>query len=417
MIGSPGRLNLVASAAPPAPAVGPRGRNYQGAALLANSFRPFFLFGSIQAGLAILVWLPVFYGELSLTSAFAPRDWHVHEMLYGYLPAAITGFLFTAIPNWTGRLPIRGTPLLVLVLVWIAGRLAVTFSAEATWWVALIVDAAFLALVAAAAAREILAGKNWRNLTVVMLVSLLLAGNIGFHLEAHLRGAADCSIRAGIAVVVLLISLIGGRIVPSFTRNWLVRENPGRLPVPFSRFDMIVVATGAVALLGWIVWPESRVTGTALALAALLHLVRLARWAGDRTFRERLLVILHVGYVFVPIGFGLGALAAFGVVPTSAGVHAWMVGGAGIMTLAVMTRATLGHTGQNLTASWATRTIYLAIIVAAIARIGAVFDPAQDFILLHVAACAWVLAFFGFALAFGPLLLGNTWRALAVRSS
>src|SRR5215471_18805753 len=178
MIGSPGRLHLVA---PATPQTSPRNRNYQGTALLANSFRPFFLLGAIQAGLAILVWLPVFYGELSLVSAFAPRDWHVHEMLYGYLPAAITGFLFTAIPNWTGRLPIRGMPLLVLVLVWITGRLAVTFSAEATWWLALIVDAAFLALVAGAAAREILAGKNWRNLTVVVLVSLLLAGNIGFH--------------------------------------------------------------------------------------------------------------------------------------------------------------------------------------------------------------------------------------------
>jgi uncharacterized protein involved in response to NO len=415
LIGSPRPLNLVAPTARAVPEPDLRRRNYQGAALLANSFGPFFLFGAMQAGLAILVWLPVFYGELSLVSAFSPRDWHVHEMLYGYLPAAITGFLFTAIPNWTGRLPIRGMPLLVLVLVWIAGRLAVTFSAEATWWVALIVDAAFLALVAGAAAREILAGRNWRNLTVVVLVSLLLAGNIGFHIEAHLRGAADYSIRAGITVVVLLISLIGGRIIPSFTRNWLVRENPGRLPVPFSRFDIIVVATGALALACWIFGPESWITGAVLALAAVLHLARLARWAGDRTWRERLLVILHVGYLFVPFGFLLGALAAFGAVPTSAGIHAWMVGGAGIMTLAVMTRATLGHTGQSLTASWATQTIYLAIVVAAVARICAVLDPAQDFILLHIAACGWVLAFFGFAIAFGPLLLGSKWRALAVR--
>ena len=160
--------------------------------------------------------------------------------------------------------------------------------------------------------------------------------------------------------------------------------------------------------------PESRVVGAALALAAALHLARLARWAGDRTFRQRLLVILHIGYLFVPVGFGLGALAAFGVVPTSAGVHAWMVGGAGIMTLAVMTRATLGHTGQSLTASWATQTVYLAIVVAAVARICAVLDPTQDFILLHIAACAWVVAFFGFAIAFGPLLTGSKWRALAV---
>ncbi len=126
----------------------PRFRAHQGWALLANGFRPFFLFGSLYAALAILVWLPAFYGEITLTSAFAPRDWHVHEMLYGYLPAVITGFLFTAIPNWTGRLPLQDTPLLVLVNVWIAGRLAVTFSAETGWLVAMLIDAGFLLLVA-----------------------------------------------------------------------------------------------------------------------------------------------------------------------------------------------------------------------------------------------------------------------------
>src|SRR6266404_9731624 len=125
-----------------------RPRIYRGWPLLASGFRPFFLFGSIYAGLAVLVWLPVFFGELKLVSAFAPRDWHVHEMLYGYLPAVITGFLFTAIPNWTGRLPLQDTPLLVLVNVWIAGRLAVTFSAETGWLVAMLIDAGFLSLVA-----------------------------------------------------------------------------------------------------------------------------------------------------------------------------------------------------------------------------------------------------------------------------
>jgi uncharacterized protein involved in response to NO len=384
----------------------PRFRAHQGWPLLANGFRPFFLFGSIYAGLAILVWLPVFYGEITLTSALAPRDWHVHEMLYGYLPAVITGFLFTAIPNWTGRLPIQGTPLLVLVMVWIAGRLGVTFSAETGWLAAMLVDASFLLLVAAAAAREILAGRNWRNLNVVMLVLLLLTGNIAFHLEAHFHGAADTGIRIGIGVVVLLISLIGGRIIPSFTRNWLVRENPGRLPVPFGRFDAIVIAIGALALTVWVVSPAGRFTGTALAIAGLLHLVRLGRWAGDRTWRERLVLILHVGYAFVPSGFLLNAMSAFELVPAGAGIHAWMVGAAGTMTLAVMSRATLGHTGQQLTASVATQAIYAAIIVAALARICAVIEPAHSEPLLHLAAFAWAAAFFGFAISFGPLLSG-----------
>jgi uncharacterized protein involved in response to NO len=383
----------------------PRSRAWQGLSLLANGFRPFFLLGAIQAALSILVWLPVFYGELALTSAFAPRDWHVHEMLYGYLPAVITGFLFTAIPNWTGRLPLQGTPLATLVVVWIAGRLAVTCSAAAGWWIAMLIDASFLLLVAAAATREIAAGRNWKNLNVVALVVLLLAGNVAFHLEAHFRGLAEFGIRIGIAVVVLLISLIGGRIIPSFTRNWLVRENPGRLPAPFGRFDMIVVALGALALVSFVVSPDGRVAGIALGLAGLMHLVRLSRWAGDRTLRERLVTILHVGYFFVPLGFLLNAVAAFGLVPASAGVHAWMAGAAGIMTLAVMTRASLGHTGQALTASAGTQAIYAAIIVAAVARICAVIHTAQSDVLLHVAAFAWVIAFLGFALAYGPLLV------------
>jgi uncharacterized protein involved in response to NO len=290
-------------------------------------------------------------------------------------------------------------------MLWIAGRLAVTFSAATGWWVTMLIDASFLLLVAAAATREIAAGRNWKNLNVVALVALLLAGNVAFLLEAHFRGAADVGIRVGMAVVVLLISLIGGRIIPSFTRNWLVRENPGRLPVPFGRIDMMVVALGALALVSWIVAPDSRTAGIALGLAGLMHLVRLSRWAGDRTLRERLLTILHAGYFFVPLGLLLNAAAAFGLIAPSAGVHAWMAGAAGVMTLAVMSRASLGHTGHALTASTGTQAIYAAIIIAAVARICAAIHTAQGDWLLHVAALAWVIAFLGFALAYGPLLL------------
>jgi uncharacterized protein involved in response to NO len=381
-------------------------RTYSGPALFSYGFRPFFLLGSLYAGLAILVWLPAFMGELSLVSTFMPRDWHIHEMLYGFLPAVITGFLFTAIPNWTGRLPLRGRPLMFLVALWAAGRACVMFSAYTGWLAAVLIDAAFLLLVAAAAAREIIAGKKWNNLSIVVLILVLLAGNVTFHLEAHFAGAADFGIRIGIAVVVLLISLIGGRIIPSFTRNWLVRENPGRLPVPFSRFDMVCVATGAIALMLWILHAEGIATGSALAVVGILHLIRLARWAGERTFHERLLLILHVGYAFVPLGFLLGACGAFGLVPVSAGVHAWMAGAAGVMTLAVMSRASLGHTGQQLTASVATQGIYIAIVVAALARICAVVEPTHSVALLYVAAFGWAAAFLGFTLTYGPMLAG-----------
>jgi uncharacterized protein involved in response to NO len=388
----------------------PRLRRYQGPAVLSYGFRPFFLLGAAYAGLAVLAWLPVFRGELTLTTAFAPRDWHVHEMLYGYLPAVITGFLFTAIPNWTGRLPIQGMPLLALVVVWILGRLVVTCSAEIGWLAAMLIDISFLALITAATGREILAGHNWRNLKVVALVGLLLVGNIAFHLEAHFTGAADYGIRAGIAVVVLLILLIGGRIIPSFTRNWLVRENPGRLPAPFARFDVAIVILSAAALLVWVVRQDGLIVGVLLTLIGVLHVIRLGRWAGDRTSGERLVLILHIGYAFIPAGFLLAAASALNVVPASAGIHAWMAGAAGIMTLAVMTRASLGHTGQQLTASLSTQVIYAAIVIAALARICAVIVPAWSSPLLHLAAFAWAAAFLGFAVCFGPALMSEKRR-------
>src|SRR5215831_17594488 len=163
----------------------PRLRPHAGPALLCYGFRPFFLFGAIYAGAAVLVWLPMFQGELSVSTALVARDWHVHEMLYGYVAATVAGFLLTAIPNWTGRLPIQGVPLLFLVLLWVAGRVAVTMSARIGWLPAAVIDVAFLATVAAAAAREIMAGRNWGNLKVLGVLAVLIAGNVVFHLEAH----------------------------------------------------------------------------------------------------------------------------------------------------------------------------------------------------------------------------------------
>jgi uncharacterized protein involved in response to NO len=383
----------------------PRLRAYTGPALLTYGFRPFFLFGAIYAGLSVLVWLPMFYGELEVASALAPVDWHVHEMLYGYLPAIVAGFLLTAIPNWTGRLPIQGTPLLVLFAVWLAGRAGVTLSAQIGWLAAAFIDAGFLVLLIAAATREIVAGKNWRNLRVIGLVTLLLAGNIAFHVEAHVRGHAEYGARIGIAAIILLLALVGGRIIPSFTRNWLARENPGRLPAPFGRFDGATIAVSAVALALWAALPSGRLSAAALFIAAALNAVRLARWAGDRTGRDRLVLILHVGYAFVPLGFLLAGLGALDLIVASAAVHAWMVGAAGTLTLAVMTRASLGHTGNALVASPATQAIYAAIVIAALARIDSSLLPGWSEWTLHIAAFAWAAAFLGFAVTFGPLLL------------
>ena len=379
-------------------------RAYQGPALFSYGFRPFFLFGAIYAGAMVPLWLAVFAGHISLPSAFTPRDWHVHEMLFGYVSAVIAGFLLTAVPNWTGRLPIQGFPLAMLFAIWIAGRLAVNFSGFIGWEIALAIDAAFLTLLAAAAAREIVAGRKWNNLKIVGIISLLAVVNIAFHVEAHLDGGAEYSTRIGIGLVVTLVCLIGGRIVPSFTRNWLARHEPGRLPVPFNRFDAVAILAGVCAMIAWIVAPSGRFTATALGVAGLLHLVRLARWAGDRTLSDRLVLILHVAYAFVPAGFLLAALAAVDLVAPSAGIHAWTGGAIGSMTIAVMTRASLGHTGQALSASIATQFVYASIVIAALARVCAALEPAHPLSLLMVAGIAWAGAFLGFAVVYAPLL-------------
>ena len=177
-------------------------RDYQGPALFSYGFRPFFFFGSVYAGAIILVWLPAFYGQLKLSTAFAPRDWHVHEMLFGYIAAVVAGFLLTAVPNWTGRLPLQGRPLILLFSTWVAGRIAVSVSAWIGWGPAASIDCVFLILLAASAAREIIAGKKWGNLMIVAIISLLAAGNLAFHLEAHFTGLAEYTTRAGIAVVI-----------------------------------------------------------------------------------------------------------------------------------------------------------------------------------------------------------------------
>jgi uncharacterized protein involved in response to NO len=389
------------------PAALARRRNYRGPAIFSYGFRPFFLGGAVWAALAIALWIPLYFGQMTLPAALDPLTWHMHEMLYGYVPAIVAGFLLTAVPNWTGRLPVCGTPLAALFLLWLAGRVAMLGTASIGLPLAAAIDVAFLVGLGLVALREIVAGKNWRNLRVIAVIGLLFVGNVVFHVELIRTGAAEYGVRLGIAAVILLISLIGGRIVPSFTHNWLARQNPGRMPRSFGRFDMLTVAASAAALTGWIVAPEQVLTGGALLLTGLLHVARLSRWAGHRTWPDRLVLVLHVAYFFVPFGFLLVGSAVLwpAMVPDSAGIHAWTAGAIGLMTLAVMTRASLGHTGQPLAASAATQALYLFAGCAAMTRILAAFTG--DMVLMHISALAWVLAFGGFAAVYGPRLIGR----------
>lgn len=384
-------------------------RGYSGPAVLSYGFRPFFLGAAAWATLAVLLWLPQLYAEFELPTGLSPVEWHVHELIFGYVPAVVAGFLLTAVPNWTGRLPVIGAPLLALFLTWIAGRIAILLSARIGLPFAAAIDLAFLIALVAVVAREILASGNARNLKVLAGVGLLLAANALFHLEA-VTGAGDGeSIRLGIAAALLLIMLIGGRIIPSFTRNWLARRAPGRLPSGFSRVDVLAISVSAGALAAWVVAPERTVTALLATIAGAANTFRLWRWAGWRTAAEPLVLVLHVAFAFVPIGFMLlaGSILRPDVILPSGALHGWTIGAVGLMTLAVMTRASLGHTGRELTATRPIQLIYAAVLLAAVVRVGAAFDLARD-VLLHVSAGLWVLGFGSFCAFYAPILLRRT---------
>ncbi len=390
----------------------PRYRSQTGPALLSAGFRPFFLASALWAAVAIPLWIAAFAGDGALPAAMPPAVWHVHEMVFGFGAATVAGFLLTAIPNWTGRLPLQGGPLAALVLLWAVGRAATFFGASIGPAAATVCDLAFPTVFVAVVAREIAAGRNWRNLPMVAALLSLLTGNALVHAQAlGWAATADTGNRLGIATLLMLISLVGGRIIPSFTRNWLVKQHPGvRTPAAFNPLDSAVLAAAAAALIAWTIAPEASVTDGLCLVAGLGQCVRVARWRGLATLREPLLWILHLGYAWLGIGLLLLGMTAFvPVLPQSAALHALTVGAVGTMTLAVMTRATLGHTGRPLTAGPGTTAIYALVTLAAVARLLAPLGESHEMLLLSLAGGAWSSAFGLFALLYlRPLAF---WRA------
>lgn len=377
-------------------------RAYAGPALFSYGFRPFFLSGAIWSALSIPLWIWSLFGGQTVAGHL---DWHVHEMLFGMLGAILAGFLTTAIPNWTGRMPVIGANLAALWSLWLAGRLAMLFQvfigSAAAW-----IDAAFLIVFAAVVWREVLSGKNWRNLPICLLTALMAAANVAFHLDAAL-GLQGLGTRVALAVAAVMLALIGGRITPSFTQNWLRQRGETKLPPPFVTFDKVAVISAAVAALSWAIAPGHAASGLLLVAAGGVNLARLTRWRGNRTTAEPLLSILHLGYVWLGLGLLLlGASVLTPLVPRPAGIHALSAGAIGVTCLAVMCRASRGHTGRPLSADRATVAIFAAINLAALLRLAAAFSADYQAGLLVLAALCWTLAYGGFAAAYGPMLVG-----------
>ncbi|MGN6156248.1 MAG: NnrS family protein [Sphingomicrobium sp.] len=374
---------------------------------LRGGFRPFFFGAASWAIIAIVLWLCELSGEIGIPSGFEGVAWHRHEMLFGFVGAAVAGFLLTAIPNWTGRLPIAGPPLLGLFGTWAAARVAVLFSSALGLWPAAILDVGLFVGLALMAAREVIASNN-RNVPIVGLVLLFGVADALDYLGNAQLVDADLGWRSAIALVVILISLVGGRIIPSFTRNWMAKRGvTAGLPTQPQSLDLLVIVSTALALLFWLGFPNVQLTGAVLILAGAAQALRFSRWGGHRTFADPLVLIMHAGYAWIPVGLLLLGLSVAGFdVPRSAGVHALTAGAMATMILAVMTRASLGHTARPLHASPGTVAAYVCVVAGAIVRVAASLGLGPYPVMLDVAGVIWGAAMVLFLAAYAPILWG-----------
>lgn len=374
---------------------------------LQGGYRLLFACGALWAVATVTLWVGSLAGHWMLPTAMAPLAWHQHEMLFGYLGAVIGGFVSAALPNWTGRPTVTGWRVAAIVGLWLAARLAILFSTMVPPLVGAVLDVAYLLILLAYAAREIFASGN-RN-KPILIVLFLFAAACALDHAAAMGALADPALgmRMGFALVLLLIALIGGRITPAFTRNWLMRQ--GRddgLPTLPNRFDMAVLGATALALAVWVADPAAAVAGGLLLAAAGLQAIRLARWAGLKARHDPLVFILHLSYAWLPLGLAmLGATILHPFIPASSALHALAAGAMATMTLAVMTRATRGHTGRPLEADRFTITIYVLVHLGALLRVAAPLLPFDYLSLVALAAGLWSTAFLLFLLIYGPMAL------------
>ena len=376
--------------------------------LLACGFRPFFLAAALWAAIALALWIAMLLAGLQLPSRLAPLDWHIHEMLFGFVPAAMAGFLLTAISNWTGRRPVSGVLLALLLSLWLVGRVDELLCALWPVWLAIAADLAFPLALTAVVAGEIIASRNRRNYRMIVPVAMITLAQLLMDLGAEGGATALTGYgwRLGLVAILILISVVGGRIVPSFTRNWLVTRGATRLPPAAGPLDQVSLAALHAALTTWAFFPSARLTSVALLAGAALNLWRVLRWRGAATRSEALLLVLHVGYAWLVAGVAtLGVAILDPAFPLDAAIHSLTAGAIGTMILAVMTRVSRGHTGRTLRADVATVFIYVLVVLAAAARIAAALAPAAWEELLLTAAALWVGAFGLFAVRYGPLLL------------
>ena len=390
-------LPPLVSASRPAQSAAP----LQGWPLLRLGFRPFYLGTALLACLAVPLWIAIFLGRIQVPLPMSPLLWHAHEMLFGFAAGVVVGFLLTAVKAWTGLETARGPLLGALALLWLAARLA---SLVAPYAVYATLDMLLLPAVAAVLLRVLIKAGNKRNIPLICLLLLMAAANLVFHLSVLgiVAVPAVSALYAELALILMVVSVITGRVVPMFTRN----VTPGLVINMPRKFELSLLAVTAVALALWVFAAPAPVVLVASLAAGVMHAVRLWKWHPQVTFKRPILWILHASYAWLPLGFVLLALAQLGWVVPSLAVHAFAVGVIGGLIIGMVTRTARGHTGRPLQPSRGEVVAYALVMLAAVLRVLVpAVQPAWYAYALEGATCLWAIAFAIYLVIYTPWLM------------
>ena len=375
--------------------------------LFSYTFRPFFLVAAAWAILSVVRWMLILNGIAAAPIGINALYWHGHEMIVGFALAVVAGFVLSAVATWTGRPAVRGLAVAWLVLTWFLGRLAMFSVVAVPPFAAALLDMLFPVSLCFFLGREVFAARNRRNYKVFWIATALAGLNLLFQLglTGIVDGADYIAMYLMIHGLLLLVTLIGGRVVPSFTANWL--RGQGDTTLPRNNLPVDRTATTLTILVGLTVvfFPNRVAIGYLAMSAAVVHAVRVAQWRGLQTIRNPLLFVMHVAYWWLPIGYLMMSAASLGwaFTPTAA-LHALTMGGIGGMILAMITRVPLGHTGRPLHASRLTVAAYILLMLAVVVRVSSPWNAAQYLSMVNAAAAGWCLAFAIFLWVYWPVL-------------
>jgi len=376
-------------------------------ALFAYGFRPTFLLAGLAALLLIPAWALDYVFGIALSTDWPPTLWHAHEMLYGFIASAVAGFLLTAVPSWTGQKGFAGRPLMLLTALWFAARLMIASSSCWPRVLTAAVDLSFYPALAALVARPLLRSQN-RNTPLLLVLALLWFTNLVFHVALIRRDPplASHAILLGIDVMLVLVTVIGGRIVPAFTAAALRPAGLHASVTSSPALTIAAVASMAAVTLGDVPAPGGLLAGGFAAIAAVIQGWRLAQWGTLRTLRQPIVWVLHAAYLWLPVGLGLKAVALLdGAAFSAFWLHALTIGALATMILAVMTRAALGHTGRPLVVHPVTTASYLLLAGAALIRVFGLATLKVSYpLVIAAAAFFWTAAFLCFVAVYGPIL-------------